>query len=282
MKAPLRAPQRSLSCRGLTGGHLWRTTFDISDTYASMLSIFKDNVALAEYAGPGGWNDPDMLQVGTGGMTDTEYRSHFSLWAIMAAPLLIGTDLREATEETYETLGNEEVIAVDQDTLGEQGTVVFSANGLWVIKKELADGGYAVALFNETDTAQRIATSAEEVGLPHRGSYAMRDLWEYETLRTAGTVSATVPAHGTVMYRISADRSGAHAPATVEPGGADLGLVEAGTTTELTATAANLGRDTMTSVSVDVDAPHGWHIDAATDTDARTLRSGRTLTTDGK
>lgn len=260
------------------GGDLWRTTFDISDTYASMLSIFKENVELAEYAGPGGWNDPDMLQIGNGGMTDTEYRSHFSLWAMMAAPLLIGTDLRDATDATYEILGNEEVIAVDQDRLGQQAAVVSSEDGRWVLKKQLADGSYAVALFNETGAAQRIATSADEVGLPHRGSYALRDLWEHETATTTGTIAATVPAHGTVVYRVSTRPSPA-APAAVEVGGTDLGVVEAGEDAVLDATATNLGSGTVQHVSVEVDGPEDWDVEATTGTSARTLRSGKTLTT---
>ncbi len=135
-------------------GHLWRTTGDISDSWSSMLSILKQNLPLAPYAGPGRWNDPDMLEVGNGGMTDTEYRSHFSLWSVMAAPLLIGTDLRKASRATYEILGNKEVIAVDQDPLGKQGVVVSSGGGRWVVAKEMKDGSRAVALFNESGTAQ--------------------------------------------------------------------------------------------------------------------------------
>lgn len=263
------------------GGNQWRTTFDISDNYGSMLSIFKDNVELAEYSGPDkGWNDPDMLQVGNGGMTDTEYRSHFSLWAIMSAPLLIGTDLRDATEETYEILGNEEVIAVDQDSLGQQGTVVSSEGGRWVISKEMSDGSRVVALFNESDTAQHIETTASEVGLRRSAGYSMRDLWEHETYQTAGTISATVPAHGTVMYRVSAKGKWASQPSAVEVGGTDIGYTEAGTTHEVTTTATNLGRAAATDVSVSVDAPEGWQVKAASPTRRATLHTGRSLSTD--
>lgn len=131
-----------------------------------MLSILKRNLPLDRYAGPGHWNDPDMLEVGNGGMTDTEYRSHFSMWAIMAAPLLIGSDLRSASDETFDILGNREVVAVDQDPLGRQGTVVSSEGGGWVVTKEMADGSRTVALFNETGSARRIATTAAAVGLP--------------------------------------------------------------------------------------------------------------------
>src|SRR5689334_24131264 len=124
-------------------GNSWRTTGDISDSYSSMLSIVHQNMALASYAGPGHWNDPDMLEVGNGGMTDTEYKSHFSLWSVMAAPLLIGSDLRKATPETLRILENRDVIAVDQDPLGVQGKVLSQVDGKWIFTKPLANGDTA-------------------------------------------------------------------------------------------------------------------------------------------
>jgi alpha-galactosidase len=183
----------------------WRTTGDISDNWDSMLSIMKQNLPLSSYAGPGAWNDPDMLEVGNGGMTDTEYRTHFSMWSIMAAPLLIGCDLDAASDETLEILGNREVIAVDQDPLGKQGRILSSEGGRWVVAKEMADGSRAVALFNETESAQNISTTAKAVGLPDADAYHVRDLWRDQDYNTAGTISATVPAHGTVLVRVSAD-----------------------------------------------------------------------------
>jgi alpha-galactosidase len=99
-------------------GQLWRTAGDVNDEWSSLRSIIEKNAPLAPYAGPGHWNDPDMLEIGNGGMTDTEYRTHMSMWAMMAAPLLIGTDLRTASPATLAILGNREVIAIDQDRLG--------------------------------------------------------------------------------------------------------------------------------------------------------------------
>src|SRR5437763_1810199 len=122
-----------------------------------MLNIVKQNALLADVAGPGHWNDPDMLEVGNGGMTDAEYRSHFSLWAIMAAPLLIGTDLRSIKADALEILLNKEVIAVDQDVLGVQGKQVRDSGGVHVIVKPLQGGSHAVAFFNETDAEQGVA-----------------------------------------------------------------------------------------------------------------------------
>ncbi|REF37397.1 glycoside hydrolase family 27 protein [Thermasporomyces composti] len=183
-------------------GHLWRTTGDIADTWESMLAIAKKNMTLAEYAGPGHWNDPDMLEVGNGGMTDVEYRTHFSLWAVMAAPLLIGTDLRRATSATMEILLNTELIAINQDPLGVQARIVTSYKGLHVLSKPLADGGRAVALFNENDSAAEISTTLLDIGLEPGQSVPVRDVWTHSETETADKISATVPPHGTVVYRV--------------------------------------------------------------------------------
>jgi alpha-galactosidase len=180
----------------------WRTTGDISDNYASMLKIFKENVVLDGYASLGHWNDPDMLEVGNGGMTDVEYRSHFSLWSIMAAPLLIGTDLRTIKPEALKILLNKEVIAVDQDPLGVQGKQVSDAGGIHVIVKPLKDGSRAVAVFNETDTARDVAVAAGELGLKAGGSYSMRDLWAHTQAKGDGSIKVKLEPHATVMYRI--------------------------------------------------------------------------------
>ncbi|MGW7690014.1 NPCBM/NEW2 domain-containing protein [Streptomyces asiaticus] len=260
-------------------GHLWRTTGDISDSWGSMLSIAKQNLPLAKYAGPGHWNDPDMLEVGNGGMTATEYRSHFSLWSIMAAPLLIGTDLRKANAETYEILGNHEVIAVDQDPLGKQGTVVSSEGGRWVIAKEMADGSHAVALFNETDRPQHIATTATGVGLPRATGYRLRDLWAHNDYNTAGAISATVPAHGTVLYRVSADTRWASYPPAAELGLDGTALTEAGAAAQVDTTLTDLGRTPAQQVSVRLTGPDGWRIKATSPTRAASLPNGSKLAT---
>jgi rhamnogalacturonyl hydrolase YesR/polygalacturonase len=184
-------------------GNLWRTTGDISDNWTSMIGKAQANRELSQYAGPGHWNDPDMLEVGNGGMTATEYRTHFSLWAMMSAPLLIGTDLRKASAATFDILTNPDVIAVDQDRLGRQATVVKSDNGLVTYAKTLADGDRAVALSNETGSTATISTSAEAVGLGGSASYTLKDLWSKATRTTTGTISASVPSHATVLYRVS-------------------------------------------------------------------------------
>jgi alpha-galactosidase len=248
-------------------GHLWRTTGDISDNYASMVNIVHQNMALAQFAGPGHWNDPDMLEIGNGGMTDTEYRSHFSLWAIMAAPLLIGSDLRDATPETMAILENREVIRVDQDRLGAQGVPISSQDGKHVFVKPLANGDRAVALFNETDRPARIATSAIELGLPNAPAYRVRDLWAKTDRETAGDVAATVPAHGTTMLRVSRDPEWRRlAPAvdlaldveTAYPGATPIATP--GETSTVTTTVTNAGRNPAFDVQVELTGPDGWQV----------------------
>ncbi|MFD7866758.1 NPCBM/NEW2 domain-containing protein [Streptomyces sp. NPDC057682] len=260
-------------------GQLWRTTGDISDSWSSMLSIMKKNLPLAAAAGPGHWNDPDMLEVGNGGMTDTEYRTHFSMWSVMAAPLLIGSDLRRATPETYAILSDREVIAVDQDPLGRQGVVLSSEGGRWVVVKEMRDGSRVVALFNESANAQRISTTAAAAGLPAADAYTVRDLWAKTTRNTAGALSATVPAHGTVLLRVAADSRWAAYPPAVELALDGSPLLEAGRTATLTTSVTDLGRTPALRASATLTGPAGWRVTADSPTTAEALPTGRALTT---
>lgn len=139
-----------------TVGQLWRTTGDISDNWNSMIGIFDKQKDLARYAGPSGWNDPDMLEVGNGGMTFEEYKTHFSLWCMLAAPLLAGNDLATITPETKSILMNKEMIAVNQDTLGVQATC-YRDNGdyqIWV--KGLSNNEKAICLLNKGDEKKTV------------------------------------------------------------------------------------------------------------------------------
>ena len=184
--------------------NLWRTAPDMKDRYTVMVRNFTANVPFYAYAGPGGWNDPDMLEVGNGGMTDTEYRSEFSLWAVMAAPLLAGNDLTTMSAATRQIITNRDVIAVDQDPLGKQAYPVASADGLWVLSKPLANGDRAVVLFNQSATPAIITTSATQVGLRAAPAYTLRNLWQHGTTETTGMISANVPPHAALMYRVAA------------------------------------------------------------------------------
>jgi alpha-galactosidase len=267
-------------------GNSWRTTGDISDSYSSMLGIVHQNMVLAQYAGPGHWNDPDMLEVGNGGMTETEYRSHFSLWAEMAAPLLIGSDLRKASPETMKILTNKDVIAVDQDKLGVQGAPISTDGGRDVFVKPLANGDKAVVLFNESDSPQRITTSASAIGMPHAPAYRVRDLWTHTDRETAGNLTALVPAHGTVMLRVAKDPRWVVYPPAVDTG-VDVPVaypgarpfVEPGKSVTVTTTATNSGKLPALLVHNALAAPDGWNVVATSRRSSVLLGSGRAFAT---
>ncbi|QKW10288.1 NPCBM/NEW2 domain-containing protein [Streptomyces sp. NA04227] len=261
-------------------GQLWRTTGDISDNWGSMLSIMKKNLPLDEYAGPGAWNDPDMLEVGNGGMTDTEYRTHFSMWSVMAAPLLIGSDLRKAPQSAFDILSNKEVIAVDQDKLGKQGKVLSSENGRWVVAKEMSDGSRVVALFNESDQSQYLSTTAEKAGLPEADGYRVRDLWKHKDTHTSGTIAATVPAHGTVLVRVSPEADWASLPPSVDSGVAGNTVTEPGSAVRVTSTTHNFGGVPVRSVSTRLTGPKGWTIKSESRPGTSELPGGEKLATD--
>lgn len=183
-------------------GNLWRTTDDIEDTWASMLDNLDQSAQHATAAGPGAWNDPDMLEVGNGGMTDEEYRAHFSLWAIMAAPLIAGNDLRDMSATTIATLTNREVIAVDQDSLGAQGILVWERPPeMQVWAKPLHDGSRAIALLNRSSAPARITASFSRAGI-RTDSALVRDLWTHRDLGRFGRQFAdTVPPHAVMLIR---------------------------------------------------------------------------------
>jgi alpha-galactosidase len=184
------------------GGNLWRTTGDISDDYTRMSEIGFMQFNLAKYAAPGHWNDPDMLEVGNGGMTHDEYITHMSLWAILAAPLLAGNDLSKMTPETKAILTNREVIAVDQDALGKQGYRVsaLGSNEIW--EKPLGGGAKAVALFNRGEAASSITLDLKAVGFGEGAK--LQDLWSGKSVSAnGGSYTVTVPMHGAVLLKVS-------------------------------------------------------------------------------
>ncbi|OQR63396.1 alpha-galactosidase [Streptomyces maremycinicus] len=274
-----REPQLPVDAWRPAVANSWRTSPDIRDNWTTMLRNLKNNLPLNQYAGPGHWNDPDMLEVGNGGMTATEYRTHFSLWSVMASPLLIGTDLAAIDDDALAILENREVVGVDQDPLGRQGSVLSSQDGRWVIVKEMADGSRTVALFNETAQTQRIATDAQAVGLPRTDGYTLRDLWQHQSYNTAGTISAEVPAHGTVLLRVAADHTWATLPPALKLTAHGDTYAELGNPATLTTTADNLGRTPAARVTVSLDAPDGWRIEATTPPADRLLPGGKALRT---
>ena len=183
------------------GGNSWRTTGDINDHYARMEEIGFGQAGLAKFAGPGHWNDPDMLEVGNGGMTTDEYRMHMSLWAILAAPLLAGNDLTTMTPETISLLTNREVIAVDQDRLGQQGDRVSAEGPIEIWAKPLADGSKAVGVFNRHPTAISATVDFKQLGF--RKPVQVRDIWQAKDLgKMQEPYAVLVPAHGVVFLRV--------------------------------------------------------------------------------
>lgn len=191
-------------------GNSWRTSGDITDKWSGkhgyswgLTNIVDMNAPLWPHAGPGHWNDPDMLEVGNGGMTDVEYRSHFSLWAIMAAPLIAGNDVANMTPATHEILTNREVIAVDQDALGVQGRRVWKDGDREVWAKPLAGGGRALVLFNRGEAPAEIRADWAMLEVPASVTFAVRDLWAHRDLgKRRGSIAATVAPHGVVMLAL--------------------------------------------------------------------------------
>jgi len=176
-----------------TVGHLWRTTGDISDSWNSMIGIFAEQKDLARYAGPGHWNDPDMLEVGNGGMTTEEYKTHFSLWCMLASPLMAGNDLQNMSPETKSVLLNKEIIALDQDSLGRQA-ICWRDNGdyqIWL--KMLSKNEKAICLLNKSDEKKTVLvdfsllaqarTQRWGVASPIKlENFTVRDLWDHKDL----------------------------------------------------------------------------------------------------
>ncbi|TPE44111.1 glycoside hydrolase family 27 protein [Pontibacter mangrovi] len=203
------------------GGQLWRTTYDVRDKWKNLsgqenaegiLDILDINAELHAYAGPGRWNDADMLVVGLygkpgpsgdlggTGMTDTEYQSQMSLWSIMASPLIATNDIRHMNEATKRILLNKEVIAVNQDPLGKQAERKVH-DGTWdVLVKPLQNGDVAVAILNRGDAAKNYSINWPKLGLS--GRYEVRDLWEHKTMGKGKGWKGRVQAHETKLFRL--------------------------------------------------------------------------------
>ncbi len=184
------------------GGNLWRTTGDISDHWTSMERIGFSQFKIAPFIKPGHWNDPDMLEIGNGGMTNDEYKTHMSLWSMLAAPLLAGNDLRSMTDDTKAILMNTDVIAIDQDRAAQPVKEIAGQGTTDVLARPLADQSIAVGLFNRGDQPTEITVQWDSVGLGGK-SLEARDLWQHQAVPVSGDhYTSTVPPHGVVLLRV--------------------------------------------------------------------------------
>ncbi|NUT97834.1 MAG: alpha-galactosidase [Saccharothrix sp.] len=190
---------------------LWRTTEDLLDIWQNgntnsypmgVGNVLDVTAPLAAQSGPGHWNDPDMLVVGRPGLTLTESRAHFALWALMAAPLMAGNDIRTMSADVSAILRNPRLIAVNQDALGAGGRRVRDDGNTEVFAKTLADGSVAVGLFNRGSGTATVSATAAQIGLSG-GNFTLTDLWTGGTSTSSGTISASVPAHGVAAFKVS-------------------------------------------------------------------------------
>ena len=187
------------------GGNLWRTTGDIDPTWDRMYAIVSQQEGLEAYAGPGHWNDPDMLEVGNGKLSMAENRTHFSLWAILAAPLLAGNDLTAMKPEIHAILTNRDVIAIDQDTLGEQGARIYSDGEVEVWTRHLAGGALAVAVVNvgsDRYSTHPFHLNLGKLGL--HGAQAGKDLWTGKAVTLTENQPIELASHDVLLVRIDA------------------------------------------------------------------------------
>jgi len=184
--------------------NMWRTTNDIADKWEPIVGALDENDKWASYASPGAWNDPDMIQAGNGKMTTAEYRSQFSLWALVKAPLLITCDVTKMSKDTFTILTNEEIIALNQDPLGVQGKKRASLNHNEVWASPLYGKDVGAILFNRNTTPQNITANWFDLGLTASTAALVRDLWAHKNVGVfINSITALVQPHDVVVYRLT-------------------------------------------------------------------------------
>lgn len=268
-------------------GNAWRTDTDIgfyrNVQYRDMLRNLDHDAMHPEAAGPGHWNDPDYLAPELG-FTNDEAQTQFSMWSVLAAPLIIGSDVKSLSQSTIDMLTNREVLAIDQDPLGRQGTAVSTDGALQVWVKPLVNGDRAVALFNRGETAATISTTTRVVGIPKSAAYALRNVWTHTTTESRGTISAAVKPHSVVLFRVSPkNHPGTTAPnVTLSPvtspapyPGSQLRLAVPGKTFTVTSALQNDGRRRIDHATVTLDLPAGWTATPSATTQVGRLRGGQ-------
>ena len=184
------------------GASMWRTTDDIDDSYGRMIAIGFSQAGLSKYGGPGHWNDPDMLEVGNGKMTEDEYKTHMSLWVLLASPLLAGNDLSKMSESDKAILMNKDAIAIDQDPLGKQGDRLYESGDFDVWTKPLSGGRVAVGLFNRSWSVRKVSVDLAQIGFKSGGN--VRDVWKQKDLgHKSGIFTDTLVKHGATLLIVS-------------------------------------------------------------------------------
>ena len=204
---------------GSQAGNLWRTTPDIRPVWGSVLGIYEFNVLLDKHACSGAWNDPDMLEVGNGSLTYDENKSHFTLWCMMAAPLILGNDVRDFIlsdgtvdyeNRAYQILTNKDVIAIDQDPLGIQCKRIKTNGAEDILVKPLANGEFALCFFNKANSVTKMKYSVNDIvarsfaSTPYSNRYSVKDLWECKEFETSDFIEASVNAHGVKLFKVRA------------------------------------------------------------------------------
>ena len=223
--------------------------------FSRVLASIDKAAAHPETTGPGHFRDPDMIVAGVGPIGDDEGRLQMSMWAMLSAPLVLGTDVVHMSPATRATVTNPEIIAIDQDPLVKMASKADddgAGHEIWV--KPLRTGERAVALLNRTDRSASIATSARELGLPRAGAYRLRDVWQHATTETAGRIAATVPAHGVAVYRVAPG----HAPVPDVSLAVDTPFAEAGRPATVAVDLENHGNVALDRVDAELDVPRGW------------------------
>ncbi|MDX1283569.1 MAG: glycoside hydrolase family 27 protein [Draconibacterium sp.] len=184
-------------------GTMWRTTNDINAKWETIMKILDEQEGLAELAGPGAFNDPDMLEVGNGNLTLAENRAHFSLWCILAAPLFLGNDIAAMNEEILEIITNEELIALNQDPLCKQAEKVYDKNGIEIFLKPLANGDFGVCILNRNENTEKFNLKWEYLGINENEKLSIQDLWENKKLKKSKkNLETTINSHDVKVFRI--------------------------------------------------------------------------------
>jgi alpha-galactosidase len=270
--------------------NMWRVAPDLGTNFATTtFGHLEEDLPLAGYAHPGAWNDLDMLVTGasTFNWTVPQEQTQMSIWSELASPLLVSTDLTNMSPATKQILANAAVVAVDQDPLGEQGTLVAHQGSVYVVAKPLVNGDVAVLFANTSAVAAQADTTAKAAGLRPAGAYTMKDLWAGTTRETAGTIAATVPADSALLYRVSPlrGRVGHYQPLTqVSPApdvpsaypGSPFAVARPGQTVTVPVTFHNDGRAPTTHTSLSLTAPDGWTV-SGRPVSARVVPGGASL-----